>query len=190
MWNGEGGQWEETAWVEEMINHFLHKLQSARSVPWICSLLFSLVQMSKFSMVSAASSPVDPRDSWKILVSGWAFSATMSRCLFFPDWKNNPTWPFHLSLAEVYLSMSSTLLSSFSQKWLSVCSLCSQGYPLCAAGLANFLCSAHFFPSVAKLQELPLHEEWPASQWWDHDLFSDFLQLETPTKLKGFMLPL
>lgn len=61
MRNSEGGQWKETALVEKLINHSLYELQSARSVPWICNLLLSFIQMTKFSMVSAVSSPVEPR---------------------------------------------------------------------------------------------------------------------------------
>lgn len=122
-------------------------------------------------------------------MSGRALSVTSSRGLSFPNWKNNLTWTFHLSLAEVYcpcvLFLLYYCLPSLKNGFL--CSLCSPGYPVCAVSLANFLCSAHFLPSVTNLQELPLHEEWSARQQWDHHLFSDLLSLKFHThEVKGF----
>lgn len=120
------------------------------------------------------------KGSWKTLwVDGWAFSASMSRCLFFPSWKNNPTWPFHLSLAEVYCPCLPFLLHYCpSLKNGFLCSLCSQGYPVCAAGLANFLCSSFF----SFCHQAPrITSAWGVTRpWWDHHLFSDLLQPETP----------
>lgn len=85
MWNCEGGQWEETALVEKLINCFLYELKSPRSAPWVCTLLFSLIQMSNFSMLSAVSSPMEPRALEK--PCEWMDGPSLHPCLdasFFP----------------------------------------------------------------------------------------------------------
>ena len=152
----------------------------------MCSLLFSLVQMHRSLMVSAAASPTESRGSWKTIVNGWAFSATASRFLFSSGWKNNPTWLSHLSLAEVYLSLFLPFLLHYCPASLkNGLSFTVHKVTHClrrhGISLASFPCSDYFFSSpVSKFQELSLHEEQPANQQWDHDFLVDFLQLEIP----------
>lgn len=124
--------------------------------------------MHSSSMVPAAAPPTESRGSWKIIVNGQAFSPTVSGFLFFPGWKNNLTWPSHLSLAEVYLCLLLPFLLHYCPASLkSGLSFTVHKDTHCirrhGIGPANFLCSYHFFSFVSKFQ-LSLHQEQPAWQ--------------------------
>lgn len=122
----------------------------------------------------------------------------LQQCLdsSFYGWNNNPTWPSHLSLAEVYLSLFLPFLLHYCpaslKNGLSFTdhkdTHCLRRYGIT---LANFLCSDYFFSFVSKFQELSLHDVGRLANSETMIFEGNFCSLKShPHEVKGFLSPL